>query len=78
MLSCLRSPRAAPSPFSEEEPLPLGRRLAPIGQDREEEEQELEEVRRLQLDTRVRKMEEEQEEMNTSLMSLTSHYAKVT
>ena len=67
------------------------RRLAPLGQDKEEEEAEIERAdlaskvfspfssmhSRSELFAQVRKMEEEQEEMGNSLMALTSHYAKV-
>ena len=65
------------------------RRLAPLGQDKEEEEEEIERadlaskvfthILTTQVNTtpQVRKMEEEQEEMGNSLMALTSHYAKV-
>ena len=65
------------------------RRLAPLGQDKEEEEEEIERAdlaskvfthiltTQVNTTTQVRKMEEEQEEMGNSLMALTSHYAKV-
>ena len=67
------------SPFySEDEDFdgrPPGRRLAPLGQDNEAEDRELEE--KASLAEKVKIMEEEQEELNSSLMALTSHYAKV-
>jgi len=67
------------SPFySEDEDFdgrPPGRRLAPLGQDNEAEDRELEE--KASLAEKVKIMEEQQEELNSSLMALTSHYAKV-
>ena len=68
------------------------RRLAPLGQDKEEEEAEIERAdltskvclhqissmtKTSEIFPQVRQMEEEQEEMGNSLMALTSHYAKV-
>merc|ERR1719365_158247 len=50
----------SPLPSEEEDVRPLGRRLAPLGQDKEDEEAEIE---RADLASKVRKMEEEQEEM---------------
>ena len=84
-----RSPRpSAVSPFSEDDDWeargqpPTGMRLGPIGQEHEEPEagssvkiqsaggqDDLVEV--------VKKMEEDQEELTSNLMALTSHYAKV-
>jgi len=64
--------------YSEDEDFdvrPPGRRLAPLGQDNEAEDRELEE--KASLAEKVKIMEEEQEELNSSLMALTSHYAKV-
>eukprot|EP00092_Neocalanus_flemingeri_P067438 GFUD01082319.1.p1 GENE.GFUD01082319.1~~GFUD01082319.1.p1 ORF type:complete len:634 (-),score=187.67 GFUD01082319.1:90-1991(-) len=75
----LSSREIAQSPFySEDEDFdgrPPGRRLAPLGQDNEAEDRELEE--KASLAEKVKIMEEEQEELNSSLMALTSHYAKV-
>ena len=84
-----RSPRPnVVSPFSEDDDWeargqpPTGMRLGPIGQEHEEQEagslakteasggqDDLVEV--------VKKMEEDQEELTSTLMALTSHYAKV-
>lgn len=61
----------------EEEGPPPGRRLAPLGQDKEEEEPKKETKEEGELSRRIMQMEEDQEEMNSSLMALTSHYAKV-
>lgn len=70
------------SPFSQSEDdewgcegRPPGQRLGPIGQDNEEEARELE----AEDDLRdvVKRMEEDQEELTSNLMALTSHYAKV-
>jgi len=75
----LSSREMVQSPFySEDEDFdvrPIGRRLAPLGQDNEAEDRELEE--KASLAEKVKIMEEEQEELNSSLMALTSHYAKV-
>jgi len=75
----LSSREIAQSPFySEDEEYdgrPPGRRLAPLGQDNEAQDRELEE--KANLAEKVKIMEEEQEELNSSLMALTSHYAKV-
>jgi len=75
----LQSREIGQSPFySEDEDFdirPPGRRLAPLGQDNEAEDRELEE--KASLAEKVKIMEEEQEELNSSLMALTSHYAKV-
>ena len=79
-------PGSSPRPplFSEDEdfePRPPGKRLGPIGQDNDEEVREVREVVEREetgeLVERVRQMEEEQEELSSSLMALTSHYAKV-
>ena len=59
---------------------PPGKRLGPVGQDREDwarEEADREEGGAGDLVERVKQMEEEQEELSSSLMALTSHYAKV-
>ena len=75
----LSSREIAQSPFCSEdeefEGRPPGRRLAPLGQDNEDEDREFEENQNLA--EKVKQMEEEQEELNSSLMALTSHYAKV-
>ena len=54
---------------------PPGLRLGPVGQDHDDEAREQEE----QDDLRkvVMRMEEDQEELTSNLMALTSHYAKV-
>ena len=74
-------PRDQSPTFSEDddlEPRPPGKRLGPIGQDNEEEVREMAEREEAgELVERVRQMEEEQEELSSSLMALTSHYAKV-
>ena len=67
---------------------PRGKRLAPVGADFNEDEtsmaycssglpQPLSASDNNQLEERLRQMEEDQEELNSSLMSLTSHFAKV-
>ena len=84
-----RSPRpSAVSPFSEDDDWeargqpPTGMRLGPIGQ--EHEEQEAGSMNKIEsvggqddLVEVVKKMEEDQEELTSNLMALTSHYAKV-
>ena len=75
------SPRPAsrsPTVCSEDEDCglrPVGQRLGPVGQDQEAGLQELQD--QACMSERVARMEEEQEELSSSLMALTSHYAKV-
>ena len=69
--------------FSEDddfESRPPGKRLGPIGQDNDDwarEEADKEDDGSGDLVEKVKQMEEEQEELSSSLMALTSHYAKV-
>ena len=69
--------------FSEDDDFelrPPGKRLGPVGQDNEDwarEEADKEEAGAGDLVEKVKQMEEEQEELSSSLMALTSHYAKV-
>ena len=62
---------------------PPGKRLGPIGQDNDDwaregnKEKEDEMMMPGDLVEKVKQMEEEQEELSSSLMALTSHYAKV-
>lgn len=84
-----RSPRPnVVSPFSEDDDWearghpPTGMRLGPIGQEHEEQEAgTLAEIEASggqdDLVEVVKKMEEDQEELTSNLMALTSHYAKV-
>ena len=59
---------------------PPGQRLGPIGQDNEDEAREMEAAAATNdsdLVAVVKQMEEDQEELTSNLMALTSHYAKV-
>ena len=72
--------------FSEDDDFelrPPGKRLGPIGQDNDDwaregnKEKDDDMMRPGDLVEKVKQMEEEQEELSSSLMALTSHYAKV-